>query len=187
MLMLLRIGAPTDDDIDLLNLTWGAGGDDAWPDHQRLRAKNCDVDAVNDRRLSQLAGEPVSFECVDTINVEHPDRQATVYTKLQKLARGVIQEQQTRWEWRQAGSAGGERAGGRQAGGRRAGGRPPAEGHQAGCRSGRTGDGGRAERDPLRVKQGLHVDEIPGPCTEKYNKDSPLPLFHLDQHLGRTP
>jgi len=110
-----------------------------------------------------------------------------VYTKLQKLARVVIQEQQTRWEWRQAGSAGGDRAGGRQAGGRRAGGRPPAEGHQAGCRSGRTGDGGRAERDPLRVKQGLHVDEIPGPCTKKYNKDSPLPLFHLDQHLGRTP
>jgi len=72
--MRLRIGAPTDDDIDLLNLTCGAGGDDAWPDHQRLRAKNCDVDAVNDRRLSQLAGEPVSFECVDTINVEHPDR-----------------------------------------------------------------------------------------------------------------
>jgi len=144
------------------------------------------VDAVNDRRLSQLTSEPVSFTCVDTINVKHPDRQATVYTKLQELACGVIQEQQTRWELRQAGSVGGERAGGRQAGGRRAGGRPPAEGHQAGCRSGRTGDGGRAERDPLRAKKGLHVDDIPGPCTKKCIKNTPLHLIHLEQHLGRT-
>jgi len=90
--MRLRVGAPTDDDIDLLNLTWGAGGDDAWPDHQRLRSKNCEVDGVNDQRLSQLAGEPVSFKRVDAINVEHANRQATVYTKLQQLARGVIQE-----------------------------------------------------------------------------------------------
>jgi len=91
ILMRLRVGAPSDDDIDLLNSTWGEGGDDAWPDHQHLRAKNCDVDAVNDRRLSQLAGEPVTFNCVDTVNVEHPDRQAAVYAKLQTLARGVIQ------------------------------------------------------------------------------------------------
>jgi len=116
--MRLRVGAPTDDDIDLLNLTWGAGGDDAWPDHQRLRWKNCEVDGVNDQRLSQQAGEWVSFKCVDTINVEHANRQATVYTKLQQLARGVIQKQQTRWAWRQVGSAWGKRAGGRQ-GGRR--------------------------------------------------------------------
>jgi len=88
----LRVRAPTDDDIDLLNSTWWAGGDDAWPDHQHLRAKNCDVDVVNDRRLSQLAGEPVSFNCVDTANVEHHDRQTTVYTELQMLARGFIQE-----------------------------------------------------------------------------------------------
>jgi len=40
------------------------------------------VDAVSDRRLSQLAGEPVSFNCVYTINMEHSDRKATVYTKL---------------------------------------------------------------------------------------------------------
>ena len=81
--MRLRVGAPTDDDIDLLNLTWGAGGDDAWPDHQCLRSKNCEVDGVNDERLSQLAGEPVSFKRNDAINVEHANRQATVYTKLQ--------------------------------------------------------------------------------------------------------
>ena len=185
--MRLRVGAPTADDIDVLNLTWGAGDDNAWPDHQRLRAKNCDVHAVNDWRLSQLPGEPVSFKCVYTINVEHPDRQAAEYTKLQKLARWVVQEQQTRWEWRQAGSADGGRAGGRQAGGRRAGGRPPAEGHRAGCRSGRTGDGGRAERDPLRAKKGLHVDDIPGPCTKTYNTNTLLLLIYLDQNLWRTP
>jgi len=109
ILMRVRVGAPTDDEINLHNSTWGARGDDAWPDHQHLRAKNCDMDAVNDRRLSPLAGEPVSFNCVDTIDVEHPNRQATVYAKLQNLARGVIQEQQTRWEWRKAGRAWGGR------------------------------------------------------------------------------
>jgi len=65
------------------------------------------------------------------------------------------------------GGGGGGGAGGGGAGGWRAGGRPPADGHQAGCRSGRTGDGGRAGRNPLRAKQGLHVDVIPGPCTKK--------------------
>jgi len=99
--MRLRVGAPTDDDIDLLNLTWGAGGDDAWPDHQRLRWKNCEVDGVNDQRHSQQASEWVSFTCVATINVEDANRQATIYTKLQQLACGVIQKQQTRWAWRQ--------------------------------------------------------------------------------------
>jgi len=93
--MRLRVGVPTDDDIDLLNLSWGAGGDDAWPDHQRLRSRNCEVDGVNDQRLPQMAGKPVSFKCVDAINVERANRQATVYTKLQQLARGIIQEKQT--------------------------------------------------------------------------------------------
>jgi len=88
ILMRLRVGAPTDDDA---NSTWRVRGDDAWPKHQHLRAKNCDVDAVNDRRLAELPGEHVIFTCVDTINVEHPDRQASVHFKLQKLARGVLQ------------------------------------------------------------------------------------------------
>jgi len=91
ILMRLRVGEPTDDDNNLLNSTWGVEGEDAWPNHQHLRAKNCDVDTVNDRRLAQLMGEPVTFTCVDTINVEHPDRQASVYAKLKRLARGVLQ------------------------------------------------------------------------------------------------
>jgi len=49
------------------------------------------VETVNDRRLVELMGVPVTFTCVDTINVEQPDRQASVYAKLRKLARGVLQ------------------------------------------------------------------------------------------------
>jgi len=91
VLMRLRVGAPTEDDVNLLNSAWGVGGDDAWPNHQQLRAKNCDLGTVNDRRLAELPGESVTITCVDTFNVEHPDRQASVYFKLQKLSRGVFQ------------------------------------------------------------------------------------------------
>lgn len=31
ILMRLRVGAPTDDDINLLNSTWGVEGEDEWP------------------------------------------------------------------------------------------------------------------------------------------------------------
>ena len=33
----------------------------------------------------------MTFICVDTVNVDLPDRQASVYAQLQKLARGVLQ------------------------------------------------------------------------------------------------
>jgi len=61
VLMRLRVGAPTEDDVNLLNSAWGVGGDDAWPNHQQLRAKNCDVGTVNDRRLAELPGESVTL------------------------------------------------------------------------------------------------------------------------------
>ncbi|KAK1862018.1 hypothetical protein I4F81_004594 [Pyropia yezoensis] len=89
LLMRVRVGAVTDEDIFLLKATWAGGADD-YPDYQHLRAVNADVDAYNNNRLARLAGDAVLFKAVDSVLVQHLERRKYAAQRIQKLAREVL-------------------------------------------------------------------------------------------------
>jgi len=82
----MRYGKTSDADIAVLNGTWGTNGDEKWLEFTHLRARNADAMAHNKVMLANLPADPVTFQCVDTIQVTHEDQIRDARTKLGKLA-----------------------------------------------------------------------------------------------------
>jgi len=62
----LRVGECRDKDLAVLNSTWPEEADD-WPDFQHLRARVCDAQAYNSKRLKEISGTTGTFSCRDEV------------------------------------------------------------------------------------------------------------------------
>lgn len=82
----MRYGKTSDADIAVLNGTWGTNGDEKWLELTHLRARNADAMAHNKVMLANLPADPVTFQCVDTIQMTQEDHIRDARTKLGKLA-----------------------------------------------------------------------------------------------------
>lgn len=66
ILSLLRVGICDDADLAVLNCTWTDEAEE-WTGFQHLRARTCDAQAYNERRLAELEEAIGTFNCRDEV------------------------------------------------------------------------------------------------------------------------